>query len=35
MSETTQTYADDIDDLANKVIDAISQASELAELTSE
>jgi methyl-accepting chemotaxis protein len=32
MTETTQTYADDIELLAGKVIDAISQANELDEL---
>jgi methyl-accepting chemotaxis protein len=35
MTETTQTYADDIEVLASKVIDAISQANELDELVTE
>lgn len=35
VAETTQTYADDIELLASKVIDAISQASELNELANQ
>ncbi|WP_340098890.1 methyl-accepting chemotaxis protein [Salinibaculum salinum] len=35
MTDTTQTYADDIEVLASKVIDAISQANELDELVTE
>lgn len=35
MADTTQDFADDVKDLASKVIDAISQANEIEELVDE
>jgi methyl-accepting chemotaxis protein len=35
VADTTQEFADDVDELANKVIDAITQANELDERLNE